>query len=51
MTPASLVMLTTVKSAFYNAPTKAAKFDLACFKFFGTVWHWQSCVAIGLRYQ
>ena len=41
----------TVKAAFHNAPAKAAKFDLACLDFFGTVWRWRSCVAIGVRYQ
>jgi hypothetical protein len=40
-----------VKAPLHNAPTKSAKFDLACLSFFATVWHWQSSVGIGLRYQ
>jgi hypothetical protein len=40
-----------IKSALHNASAKMSKFDLACSNFFGTVWHWQSFVVIGVRYQ
>jgi hypothetical protein len=40
-----------VKPALYDASAKMSKFDLACSNFFGTVWHWQSFVVIGVRYQ
>ena len=42
---------TAVKTPFDDSPAKTAKFDLAGLNFFGTVWHWQSLVVIGLRYQ
>ena len=42
---------TAVKTPFDDSPAKTAKFDLAGLNFFGTVWHWQSPVVIGLRYQ
>ncbi len=41
----------TIKTTLHNASAKLTKFNLACLRFFGTVWHWQSSVVIGVRYQ
>jgi hypothetical protein len=40
-----------IKPAFHDTPTETAKINLLGSNFFGTVWHWRSCVVIGLRYQ
>jgi hypothetical protein len=40
-----------VKAALHDTSAQAAKINLVRPGFFGTVWHWQSSVVVGVRYQ
>lgn len=44
-------MLPPVKSTLHDSPAEVAKFNLAGSDFFGTVWHWQFSVVVGVEYQ